>query len=394
VRMLFCCGPGFGSLHPMLGLAGAARAASHETAFVTGEQVRETLDHLEFPLLSTGGNPGLLLQQRFPNAPMPARNTADSDFVRHEVFAGIRVEADLPGLLDLCRTWEPDLLVRGHIEYAPYFAGEELGIPHVAVEEYSSGELDSVRQSLSPRLNDWRVSRGLPADPGMESLYRYLSLVPFPPSLRDPGATMLPTARRIKPLIFNESGEEDLPEWMDDLPAGPVVHASLGTRADRDDLLRVFIDALANEQLTLILVIGRGRDPASLGALPENVRVAEYIPHSKLLARCDAIITHAGAGTLIASVDAGLPMVLVPLFSDQPINAGRAAASGLGRIIMPSDITPELVRDAVLTVLSDNSYRANLEAVRNEIAELPSWEQGVKWMEQVAESRSPLPAGA
>jgi MGT family glycosyltransferase len=205
---------------------------------------------------------------------------------------------------------------------------------------------------------------------------------------------MLPTARRIKPLIFNESGVEELPEWMDTLPPGPVVHASLGTAVDRQDLLRVFIDALANEHLNLILVIGRGRDPTSLGALPENVRVAEYIPHSKLLARCDAVITHAGAGTLIASVDAGLPMVLVPLFSDQPINAAQAVARGLGKMIMPSDVTPSLVREAVHTVLSDERYKSRVEAVRDEIAQLPSVEQAVRWLEQVAESREPLPVGA
>jgi UDP:flavonoid glycosyltransferase YjiC (YdhE family) len=84
---------------------------------------------------------------------------------------------------------------------------------------------------------------------------------------------------------------------MDDLPPGPVVHATLGTVADRPDLLRTIIDGLADEPLTLIVTTGPRRDPIGLGALPTNVRVAAYISHEQLLPRCDTIITHAGAGT-------------------------------------------------------------------------------------------------
>ena len=114
-------------------------------------------------------------------------------------------------------------------------------------------------------------------------LHRYLALVPFPPSLRDPAAPLPPTAHRMKPLIFNESGDEKLPEWIDSLPSLPVVHATLGTAVDRPDLLRTIVDGLADEHVNLILAIGRGRDAAVLGSFPKNVRVAEYIPHTQLL---------------------------------------------------------------------------------------------------------------
>ncbi len=130
-----------------------------------------------------------------------------------------------------------------------------------------------------------------------------------------------------------------------------MVHASLGTIHDRPDVLGIIAEALADEPLTLILVSGPGRDPASLGPLPPNVRVARYIPHAQLLPRCDAIITHAGAGTLIAAIDAGLPLVMVPLEGDQLPNAERAAAAGAGVVLPALELTPTLIRDATRTVL-------------------------------------------
>ncbi len=372
MRMLFSCLAGYGSLHPLLLLALASQKAGHDVAFTTGGERRSTLENLGLSLYAVGS--------RFRG------------FLSVEEMAGIRVEVILPELLDICETWHPDIVVRGHLEFAACLAAEEMGIPHAVVEEWSSGVPDSFKDKVREPLNNWRRIRGLPPDPALEMLHRYLTLIPFPPSLRGPGAPLPPTARRIKPLIFNESGDEKLPEWIDSLPPLPMVHATLGTVLDRPDLLRMIIEGLADEQVNLILVTGRGRDSAELGALPKNIRIAEYIPHTKLLPRCHAIISHAGAGTLIAAVEAKLPLVLIPLFGDAPSNAARAVAAGLGQMILPSDLTSQAIRQATLEVLRDPSYRKNLESVHKEIESLPSIDQAVTWLEWVARERRPLPS--
>jgi len=372
MRMLFSCLPGYGSLHPPLLLALASQKAGHEVAFATGSVHRSTLDNLGLSLYAVGN--------RFRG------------FLSVAEMVGIRVEVVLPELLDICETWHPDIVVRGHLDFAACLAAEEMGIPHAVVEDWASGVPDSFKDRVGEPLNNWRHIRGLPPDPALEMLNRYLALIPFPPSLRDPGAPLPLTSRRMKPLIFNESRDEKLPEWIDSLPPLPVVHATLGTVLDRPDLLRIIIEGLADEQVNLILVNGRGRDPAELGALPKNVRVAEYIPHTQLLPRCHAIISHAGAGTLIAAVEARLPMVLIPISGDEPRNAARAVAVGLGQMILPSDLTPQAIRHATLEVLRDPSYRQNLESVHKEIESLPSVDQAVTWLEWVARERRPLPS--
>ncbi len=127
----------------------------------------------------------------------------------------------------------------------------------------------------------------------------------------------------------------------------------------------------------------------TLGALPPNVRVAAYISHEQLLPRCDAIITHAGAGTLIASINLGLPLVLIPMFGDQPANAEMAEAAGVALILQPSTITPAAVREATYALLND-SRRQQFSALRQEIASLPPVERAVGWLERIARDRAPL----
>jgi UDP:flavonoid glycosyltransferase YjiC (YdhE family) len=124
--------------------------------------------------------------------------------------------------------------------------------------------------------------------------------------------------------------------------------------------------------------------------LPPNVRAERYVPHSLLLPRCDAIITHAGAGTLITSINAGLPMVMVPLFGDQPVNAEGAAAAGAGIVLDRATLTPESVREATRAVLSDPRYREGIAALRREIDALPSHNQAVNWIADVARTKAPL----
>src|SRR5215471_5852006 len=96
------------------------------------------------------------------------------------------------------------------------------------------------------------------------------------------------------------------------------------------------------------------------------------------------------SGTLVAALSRGLPVVLVPITADQPENAKRCAALGLGRMIAPTELTPERARDAVLDVLDDPSYRRNAERLCDEIATLPGPEYAVALLERLAVAKQPL----
>ena len=111
-------------------------------------------------------------------------------------------------------------------------------------------------------------------------------------------------------------------------------------------------------------------DPAGLGAVPDNVTVAAYMPHAQAL-RCDLAIVHGGSGTTVAALARGIPLVAVPMFADQMHNADRLVAHRLGLRVDPHQIADGLPQ-AVDAVLADHRYRANTQRLAAQIAARPA----------------------
>jgi N-glycosyltransferase len=88
----------------------------------------------------------------------------------------------------------------------------------------------------------------------------------------------------------------------------------------------------------------------------------------------------------------GLPLLLIPMFGDQPANAEMAQAAGVALVLEPSTITPEAVRDATYALLNE-SRRQQFSALQQDIARLPPVERAVGWFEQIAGDRAPISPG-
>jgi UDP:flavonoid glycosyltransferase YjiC (YdhE family) len=72
--------------------------------------------------------------------------------------------------------------------------------------------------------------------------------------------------------------------------------------------------------------------------------------------------------------------------ADQPLNADRCVALGVGRALDPATATPAEVREALVAVLEDPSYRSAAEAVRSEVAALPGAGRAAEELERLAPS--------
>lgn len=92
----------------------------------------------------------------------------------------------------------------------------------------------------------------------------------------------------------------------------------------------------------MLLTIGRDLDPAVLGEVPETVHVERWVDQADVLAVADAVISHGGSGTVLGTLAAGLPHVVLPLFADQGTNARRLAGE------MAAAPTPDELLDALL----------------------------------------------
>ena len=124
-----------------------------------------------------------------------------------------------------------------------------------------------------------------------------------------------------------------------------------------------------------LLTTGRGMEPGVLGAVPANVHVEAWVPQRDILPHATALVCHGGSGTVLGALGAGLPLVVVPLFADQPDNARSVAAARAGLALPAPDASA--LRAAIERVLGDAELRRGAQRIADEMAALSPIESAV-----------------
>ena len=168
------------------------------------------------------------------------------------------------------------------------------------------------------------------------------------------------------PSVYDRK-EEDFPI----LPK-PVICISLGTiLKGAAKFFRVCMDAFRGEAVTVILTVGRDFNIAKLGDIPENIIVKRSIPQIAVLKQASLFVTHGGMNSVSEAMVHGVPMLVIPFVSDQPVNARQVKKLGLGKILDYKAITAERLREAAFAVMEDGQIRENLRKIQEEIARAP-----------------------
>ena len=318
-------------------------------------------------------------------------------------------------VLALCAAWQPDLLVCEELDFGPMIVAERLGLCYATVLISATG--DFVRPDVvSGPLNEVRAEHGLPPDPGLAMPSRYLVLSPFPPGYRDPGVPLPATghALRLLPRVatsdeaapseaaptravpseaalseaapIEAAPSEAAPVWLAHLGGAPTIYVTLGTifNMESGDLFQRVLAGLCELPIELVVTVGRDIDPAELGPQPVNVHIERYVPQAALLPHCHLVVSHGGSGSVLGALTHGLPMVLLPLGADQPLNAARCETLGVARILDAVGATPLMVREAVSRALDDPAYRRAAEGFRDEIEALPGLRHALRLLERLA----------
>lgn len=182
-----------------------------------------------------------------------------------------------------------------------------------------------------------------------------------------------------------EARPESLPPWWHELDDRRVVHVTQGTQnIDPDDLLRPAFDALADEDALVVATTGiRGRDTLPF-PVPQNVRVAGFIPHDALLPHADVVVTNGGWGGVLAALSHGIPLILAGGDLDKPEVAARVAHAGAGVDIGTPRPRPRQVALAYRAVSRDASYAAAARRIAGEISAAGGASRAVELLEALA----------
>lgn len=400
-RLLFTVWPYATHLHPFVAVALEARVHGHEVAFYTGGAALPVLERegfRTFPFREVDwGLVAHTVDDLIAGRKRPSQmRRLWPRFLVETVPAQVR---DLEAVL---AQWPADALVCDIAMWAPILIlRERCGIPVAALSHVAncilpgpdgpiqgmdlprrragilalwasmfSHAANLVTAHTRRRANALRRQFGL--SPLAISVNEFtgtlpLYMVPSAPELDNNRRDLPPTVHYVGACLWDKPSSQMPPAWLDAIPRDrPMVVVDEGALFTHDPLvLRLAARGLANLALTVILLAGEGRDPASLdlGLLPSNVRLHAHAPLSDILPMADALVTNGNSESVLAALDRGLPVVVLPSIWDQAEMAWRVAETGAGLRVSPQFASPKRLRQAVLRVLEESVFRVHARKI-------------------------------
>jgi UDP:flavonoid glycosyltransferase YjiC (YdhE family) len=309
------------------------------------------------------------------------------------LFVG-RSIADL--VLEHAGGWPAEVVVVDCLLRSALCGAEATGLPTAAFvhvqrafleipsEDPEGGEWDfpavaEVRSGLD--LEPLRVNDG-PAVLQLQARCA-LALSVMPREFERPDLEIPENVRHVGPIF-----EEISSAWPDDLPwppdEGSLVVIGLGTTyMHQEAILERILRALKPLGHRILVTLG-----VSHGALrPDEVmdgpwEVRAYVPHIGVLPHAELVVTHAGMGTVMASLAFGVPMLCFPMERDQFANAERIEALDAGRSL-GLDATEAEIAQAIEEVLTLEQIRGGCRRMADVVASYGGGEGAVRELRSV-----------
>ena len=407
-------------LYPLATLATAWRDAGERVVVATGPATDAVVrafgyerEHLQ---LGRGSNPGVIRAEEQP----PGEDDSLRGFfaaTREGAVAALALQARARGddllwnavgvageVRDLVDRVRPDAVLVDHLAFGARLGLVSAGVPHADVvlghpsaltvgdEVYGYppawprcirpdpeelAELRAlcidVRDTFTAQWNGALAVLDPGARPSRDAFAETgdLLLLNYPGALHDPERTaLLPAHTFLGSAVREEPRDAEVEAWLA-RDARPVVYVSLGSfLSARADVLAVVAEALRG--LDVRVALATGSAPAELlGPLPPEWLVRAFLPQVRLLAHGVAAVTHGGNNSVTEALTAGVPLLVLPLSTDQFAGAAAVERGGVGLCLDPNAATPADIRAAVRTLLSGNDIRDAAAELGRSLREVP-----------------------
>ncbi|XP_053619948.1 UDP-glycosyltransferase UGT5-like isoform X6 [Plodia interpunctella] len=178
----------------------------------------------------------------------------------------------------------------------------------------------------------------------------------------------------------------DLKAYLDTSKNG-VIYISFGTNVSPSALPAEKIQILAKVFSRLPYDVLWKWDKDELPGKPANVRISHWLPQSDLLRhpKLKLFVTQGGLQSTDEAIDAGVPLIGIPMLGDQWFNVENYVKHGIGVRLDMDTLTEEKFQDAIDKVIKDPSYRQNIAKLRDLINDQPQTplERAVWWTEHI-----------
>jgi UDP:flavonoid glycosyltransferase YjiC (YdhE family) len=290
-------------------------------------------------------------------------------------------------LLQGCQEFKPDLLCSEPFHFCTSTVAELFNVPWAT---YGSNGLpphfDSDTQALwdagIARLNAIRTELHLKElVSGHASLSPYLCLSFSCPSF-ELELPSLPSHSALVGLPLLEI----LPQQFSKRP--PYIVVTLGSVFRDTALLERIAEAAL--KIGLQVIISQGVHPTLPETLTkkDGVLVLPYINHAEWFPHAEAVVCHGGYSTTKDALSVGVPVLIIPFGSDNPVNAERVRRSGTGINLSRKDSSTNAILAALLRIKNDPSFHEKAVSMQAEFANCGGVNRAAELLLRLAQTRN------
>jgi glycosyltransferase (activator-dependent family) len=306
-------------------------------------------------------------------------------------------------LVAYCRSWRPDLVLWDAVTNAGPIAATAVGAAHARVlftldlsrrvrEDFLAVMARQPPQDRQDGMRDWYTGwlEKYGCEFSEDVVSGHFTIDQLPPSYR-----LEPDERAVSMRYVPYNGPAVVPPWLYEAPRAPRVLMTFGMTSRElpeenvvsVDQLQEILDSVADLDIELVLTLPADRR-AEVARIPENTRVVDFVPMHAIMSSCSVVVNHGGAGSFNTALLSGVPQLLVCAAPDALSKNELIRQTDVGVAIPPEDVSAPRVREALVRLLEDPSFRAGAERIRQEILAQPSPNDLVAELEKrVAEHR-------
>lgn len=371
-RVLVVIIPAEGHVNPSLGLVTQLTDNGEEVVYVCTEEYRSRIEQTGAQLLTYP-----FPQDAFSHDPVLKPQEYKHSYQFIYMMVGGIIRRMIPDVFRAIENQKFDYLIFDSLMgWGGTILAEKLGIPAVCsiasfafVEPLGSGQGLNEEETDTKELYEatMKITRELAQEfqvsiPAMEEIPAYagrLKLVytsryfqPQAEKLDDSfiftGPSIIP--RQDAPTFSFELLRERYPQ---------TVYIAMGTILNKNlDFYQLCFEAFGDLPVNVVLSSGRYTDMEPLAdRIPNNFIVKPYIAQLDMLQHTDVFITHAGMNSTSEALYYNVPLVMIPLTSDQPLVANRVQELGAGITLNKHNLSTTDLREALAEVLSNPLYK-------------------------------------
>ncbi|TWP29810.1 glycosyl transferase [Apibacter muscae] len=162
----------------------------------------------------------------------------------------------------------------------------------------------------------------------------------------------------------------------------PKILVSIGTNFDYKQKIEFFnkiIEAFEDQEVAVVLI----SDPNLFKKIPKNFIIQNKIPQLEIIPHIQLVICHGGNNTVCEALSEGIPLVVIPIAYDQSFISTCVVENGVGIRLNFNRFKVEHLKNAVTTILNENSFKENAHFIQKSFKEAGGIKKGADYLEQL-----------